>query len=119
MHQALIGLQQTAIQLHAITNSAHEKDHYADACECDISPEVIWNQRRPILLYPEVHPIGKCWRREKSNNKQHYLRSFADIVNVSRQHSKISLSVSHDTSRGGEGSLTPMHRTMLLVRYWQ
>ena len=41
MHQALIDLQQTAIQLHAITNSAHEKDHYADACECGVSPEVI------------------------------------------------------------------------------
>lgn len=80
---------------------------------------MIWNQRRTILLYPEVHPIGKYWRREKSNKKQHYLRSFANIVNVSRQHSEMSLSVSHDTSKGGESRLKPTHRTMLLVRYWQ
>ena len=119
MRQMFVDLQQTAIKLHAITNSTHEKDHDADACKCGVSPEMIWNQRRTIVLNPKVHPVGKCWHGEKSNNEQYYLRSFANIVNVSRQHSGLSLSVSQHTSKGGEGSLTPTHRTTLLVRYWQ
>lgn len=84
MRKVLKNSQQTAIQFHAITNSTHKKNHDADACKCGVSPEVIWNQRRAIVLYPEVHPIGKGWHREKPNDEQHYLRSFANIVNVGR-----------------------------------
>jgi hypothetical protein len=84
MRQVLENSQQTAIKFHAISDSTDEKNHDTYACKCSVSPEVIWNQRRAIVLYPKVHPIDKCWHREDPNDEKHYLGSFANIVDVGR-----------------------------------